>query len=89
MAEAIALDENVLLPETFIDALLARRADLLEPYFGDRTAEVLSSIQSHSQDAESQLKQWVEMSVTANESVRQVAEMTRSVRVMLDSWCGG
>jgi len=80
LAETIALDEIVLLPDSFIDALLARREDLLEPYFGDRMAEVLASFRSNSQEAESQLKQWVQMSVTANDSVRQVAEMTRSVR---------
>lgn len=80
MTETIARDDTVLLPDSFIDALLDRRADLLEPYFGDRTAEILSSFQGHSHDAEGQLKQWVEMSVTANESVRQVAEMTRDVR---------
>jgi len=80
LTEPIALDDIVPVPASFIDALLTRNADLLEPYLGDRTAEVLASFQSHSQDAEGQLKQWVEMSVTANDSVRQVAEMTRSVR---------
>lgn len=80
MVDTMALDDIVLLPDSFIDALLARRADLLEPYLGDRTADVLASFQGRSQNAENQLKQWVGMSVTANESVRQVAEMTRSVR---------
>ena len=47
MADTIALDDNVLLPDSFIDALLTRRKDLLEPYFGDRTAEILAAFKSH------------------------------------------
>ncbi|WP_193179424.1 methyl-accepting chemotaxis protein [Nisaea sediminum] len=73
-------DEKIeVIPDAFVDALLSRRADLIEPYLGARTAEVVAALNGSSA-AEEQLKQWVEMSITANSSVRQVAEMTRSVQ---------
>lgn len=70
-------------PDGLVDALLSRRADLIEPYLGARTGEVVAAL-GGTLDAEIQLKQWVDMSVTANQSVRQVAEMTRSVREVDD-----
>lgn len=82
-ADTVTLDDAILIPDEFVNALLARRADLLEPYLGERTAEVVNAL-GGSFDAESQLEKWVEMSVTANQSVRQVAEMTRSVREVDD-----
>ncbi|UUX50802.1 methyl-accepting chemotaxis protein [Nisaea acidiphila] len=78
-AETLTLEDATLAPDELADALLSRRADQIEPYFGARTAEIIAAL-GGSEHSEAQLKQWVEMSVTANESVRQVAEMTRSVR---------
>jgi len=80
MASVTDLEQTAAsIPDAFVDALLSRRADLIEPYLGARTPEVVAAL-SGTLNAEEQLKQWVDMSITANSSVRQVAEMTRSVQ---------
>jgi len=66
--------------EQMIDAILEGRADTVERSGGPLADKVLRLAALGTQDAETQLKRWVDMSLTANNSVRQVAEMTRSVR---------
>lgn len=65
--------------EELIDAMLAGNEELVAREGGDLGRKLLR-LRSGGADAESRLKRWVDMSVTASDGVRRTAEMMTSLR---------